>query len=91
MRDPVFERFLITRVARIGHFLHDEQLHLFAKIEWTAKQHWLGLIRADAPPEISEIGATHCQRGAGHDAGAIVAKNHSAHHGRDIDRRGVER
>src|SRR6266498_1656950 len=34
MRDPMLERFLVTRVPRVGHFLHNEQLHLGAKIKW---------------------------------------------------------
>src|SRR5262245_7078402 len=36
MRDPMFQRFLILSVARIGHFLHDEHLHLLLEIERAA-------------------------------------------------------
>src|SRR5260370_23149425 len=36
MRDPAFQFFLISGVARVGHFLHDKYFHLLLKIEWTA-------------------------------------------------------
>ena len=91
MRDPMLERFLVTGVARVGHFLNDEYFHLRAKIERTAQQYRLGFVCADALPKISEVGTPDCERGAGHDAGAIFAKNHPAQHRRDIDGRGVER
>src|SRR4030095_1670409 len=59
MRDPMFERFFILSLPWIGHFFHDEHPHLFLEIERTAKQRRLSIIRADSPPEISEIRATH--------------------------------
>src|SRR5438067_524504 len=37
MGDPVFERFLITSVARIGNLLHNEHSHLPLKIERAAE------------------------------------------------------
>jgi hypothetical protein len=43
------ERFVITRVAWIRHLLHDEQLHLLAKIERAPELQRVGLHRADAP------------------------------------------
>src|SRR5947208_7187715 len=91
MRDPMLQRFLVTGVARVGHFLNDEYFHLRAKSERTAQQYRLGFVRADALPKISEVGTPDCERGAGHDAGAIFAKDHSAQHRRDVDGRGVER
>src|SRR5207245_3995592 len=33
MRDPMLERFLITDVARVGHFLDNEHFHLFLEID----------------------------------------------------------
>src|SRR4029077_19897230 len=59
MCDPMFERFLVLSVARIGHFLDDEHLHLFLEIERAAQQCRLGFLRADALPEISKILATN--------------------------------
>ena len=89
MRDPMLERLLVTGVPRVGHFLHNEHLHLATKIEWTPEQQRLGFVCADAPPEIREISATNRERRACHYTGAILAKNHSAQHRRDIDRRGI--
>ena len=85
----MFERFVITSVAGIGHFSNDEHLHLLLKIERAAELQRLGFHRPDAPAEISEIRATHCQSGAGHDATAVVAKEHPSQHRREIDGSGV--
>src|SRR5437667_2763809 len=71
MCDPMFQFFLIPDVARVGHFLHDEDFHLLLKVERTPKLQWLGLVRADARPEIRQIGAADRERGAGPDAAAI--------------------
>ena len=78
MRDPTLQFFLIKGVARIGHFLDDEHLHLLLKIEWTAEQDRLCFIRADTLTKIGEIRPAHGQSGAGHYATAVLAKEHSA-------------
>src|ERR1700730_1175430 len=91
MRDPMLERFVITTVAGVGHFLNDEHFHLLLKIEGAAKLQRLGFHRPDARAKISEIGATHSQSGAGHHATAVVAKEHPSQHRREIDGRGVQR
>ena len=54
-RDPLRKRSVVTRVARVRHFLHDEKLHLLLEIERAAELHRLGCIGADAPAEISQI------------------------------------
>src|SRR5207249_2648363 len=76
MRDPMFERFLITRVARIGHFSDDEGFHLLLKIEGAAELQRLGFRCADARAKIREVRAAHGQSGTGHHATAVVAKEH---------------
>src|ERR1700730_3740746 len=91
MRGPTFQFFLISGVARVGHFLHDEDFHLLLKVERAAKLQRLGVGRADARPEIRQVGAADRKRGAGHNGGTIVPENHPAQHRRQIDRRGVER
>ena len=91
MRDPALQFFLISGVARVGHFLHDEHFHLLLKIERAAELQRLGFGRADALPEIRQVGAADRKRGAGHNATTIVPENHPAQHRREIDRRGVER
>src|SRR6266446_6819724 len=77
MCDPMFQFFLISGVARVGHFLHDEDFHLLLKIERAAKLQRLGLGRANALAEIRQVGAADRERGAGHDAAAIVPENHT--------------
>src|ERR1700726_4415875 len=37
MCDPMFQFFLISSIARVRHFLHDEDFHLLLKIERTPK------------------------------------------------------
>jgi hypothetical protein len=37
MGDPMFERFLITGVARVGNLSHDEHFHLPLEIERAAE------------------------------------------------------
>src|SRR3977135_2005071 len=91
MADPAFELFVITSVAGVGHFLHDEYFHLLLKIEWAAKLQRLGFSGADALAEIREIFASNREGGAGHHATAIGPKNHSPQNRREIDRRGIER
>ena len=90
MRDPMFQRFPVASLPWIGHFLHDEYPHLFLEIERTAEQRRLNFICADATTKISEVRATDRERGAGHDARTIVAKNHLTQDWGDIDRRRVE-
>ena len=90
-RDPFRKRFAVTLGARVGHFAHDVELHLFLEIKGAPELQCFRVVRADAAPKISEIGASHCERRAGHDAAAAVAKEHSAQNRRDVDRRGVER
>ena len=84
------ERFRITRIARIGHLPHDEQLHLLGKIERAAELQRLDLAGADPVAKIGEVRPAHGQRGAGQDAGAIIPENHPPQDRRDVDRRGVE-
>src|SRR5207244_13350879 len=91
MRDPTFQLFLISGLARVGHFFHDEHFHLLLEIEGTAELQRLGFGRADALSEISEIGASDRQRGARHHASGVVPENHPPKNRRQIDRRGVER
>ena len=59
MRDPTFQLFLISRLARVGHFFHDEHFHLLLEIEGAAELQRLGFGGADPFAEISEIGASH--------------------------------
>jgi hypothetical protein len=89
MRDPMFEGFVITTVAGIGHFLNDENFHLFLKIERAAELQRLGFHCPDARAKISEVRAAHGQSGAGHHAAAVVAKEHPSQHRRQINRRSV--
>ena len=90
-RDPFRERFAVTFGARVGHFAHDEELHLLLEIKRAPELQRFRVVRADAPAKIGEIGAADGERGARHDAAAAVAKKHPAQNRRDIDRRGVER
>ena len=76
MRNPMFERFLITSVARIGHLLDHEHFHLLLKIEGAAELQRLGFCCADTRAKIGELRPTHGQSGAGHHATAVVAKEH---------------
>src|SRR5437867_10375059 len=91
MRDPMLERFFVTRLARVGHFLHNENLHLRAKIERTPEQQRFCLVCADALTKISEIRTADRERRARHDARAIFAKDHAPQYRRDIDGRRVQR
>ena len=76
--DPMFQRFLVSGVARVRHFLYDEHFHLFLKIERTPDQQGIDLVRADPLPEIHQIGPADGERRAGHDAGTVVAEDHPA-------------
>src|SRR6202043_645926 len=89
--DALFQFFLISSIARVRHFLHDEDFHLLLKIERTPKLQRLGFGRTDARPKIRQVGAADRERGAGHDAAAIVPENHSVQHRREVNRRSVER
>src|SRR6478672_6490820 len=91
MCDPMFERFVITTVAWIGHFLNDEHFHLLLKIEGAAELQWLGFRCPDAGAKIREVRATHGQSGAGHNATAVLAKEHPSQHRREINGRRVQR
>src|SRR5205807_3023233 len=91
MRDPAFQFFLISRIARIGHFSNHEQFHLLLKIERTAKLQRFGFSCTDPVAEISEIGAPDGKGGTGHDAATIVPEDHPPQNRREIDRRGVKR
>ena len=90
MRDPSLQLFLISGVARVGHFSHDKHFHLPLKIERTAELQRFRFCRAGALTKISEIRLAYCESGAGHDATAVLAKEHPPQHGRKIDGRGVE-
>ncbi len=46
--DPMNERVAIAGVARVGHFVGDEQFHLSLVIEWRADLKERGFFRADA-------------------------------------------
>src|SRR5207245_5664519 len=81
MRDPTFELFLISGVARVRHLLHDEDFHLLLEIERAAELQGFGFSRTNAITEISEIGAPDRQRRARHDAGGVVPENHSLQNG----------
>src|ERR1700730_5805703 len=89
-RYPMLKLLLITGVARVRHFLHNEQLHLFLKIKRAAELQGLGLSPADATTKISQVCAADRQRRAGHDAAAIFPENHAPQDRRKIDRCGVE-
>ena len=43
----MFQRFLVTGVARVRHFPHDEHFHLLLKIERTPELQRFDLVRAD--------------------------------------------
>src|SRR5436190_23852284 len=55
VRDPMLERFFVTCIAWIWHFLHDEHFHLGAKIERTPEEQGRGFAGADALPKIGKI------------------------------------
>ena len=91
VRDPMLQRFLVTRIARVWHFLHDEHFHLRAKIERTPDQQRFGFLRANTLPEIGQVRTPDRQRRARHDAAAVFAKNHATKDRRKVDRRRIER
>src|SRR5438477_4095146 len=82
MRDPMLERLLVARVARVRHFSHDEDFHLRAKIERTPKQHRFDFICPDALTKIGEIRTTDSERRACHYAGAAFTKTHATQYRR---------
>src|SRR5205085_3762015 len=74
MTDPLDQRFVCASVAWIGHFLHDEQLHLFLKIKWAAELKRAGAGRSNALPEIDQVGTANCECRAGHHTRARITK-----------------
>src|SRR5439155_24403310 len=77
-------------VPCLGHLLHDAYPHLLLEIARAGAQRPLSFLCADATTNISEVRAAGRERGAGHDARTIVAKNHLTQDWGDIDRRRVE-
>jgi hypothetical protein len=89
MCNPMFEGFVITSVARIGHLLDHEHLHLLLKIEGATELQRLGFRCPDARTQIGEVRTANSQSGAGHHATAVLAKEHPSQHRREIDGGGV--
>jgi hypothetical protein len=90
VRDPMLELLRVTGVARVRHFLHDENLHLLLKIERAPELQWFGFSRADPFAEVGEVLPADGKRCARHHATTIVAKDHSPQDWREINRRRVE-
>ena len=84
------ESFGVTRIARVGHLAHDEQLHLRGKIERTSELQRLDRTGADPFAEIGQVRPADGQGSAGQDAGIVFPEKHPLENGRDIDGRRVQ-
>src|SRR5947207_4843811 len=91
MANPLSQSFVAARIPRVRHFLHDEKFHLLLEIERTAEVECARTGRSDSLSKVREIGTANRQRRAGHDGGAIVPKQHSLQHRRDVDWRSIQR
>src|SRR5712692_3144037 len=70
MRDPALQLFLVSWIARVGHFFYDVDLHLRVEVERAAELQRFRVIASDARSEISQVGTSDRERRAGHDGAA---------------------